>query len=194
MSDVKTKTEAIQILRKQTNFTISMPDCKRALLESNGDLDQALSWLKQQGLIEKEKFEDWIFTRTANESAYILMQAQCNLRMEPNASYKEWKYRFDMPLCIAKKVRSALQQIVDGKGYTPETPLCGIGVEAFYSMMDVLGFELCYQEARFEEDFTMDKMVIAHRLTADEVTLFNRVEKCPSDDEDIEKLLSDLCP
>lgn len=46
----------IKSLREETGA--GMMDCKKALEESNGNMDQAREWIKQRGLIKAEKKAD----------------------------------------------------------------------------------------------------------------------------------------
>ena len=46
----------IKNLREETGA--GMMDCKKALEESNGDMDKAREWIKQRGLIKAEKKAD----------------------------------------------------------------------------------------------------------------------------------------
>jgi hypothetical protein len=180
MADTRNITvQEIEALRKQTNFTLSIQDCKRALIECGKRQGNAFEWLKENGFIRKEKFDDWVFPDPDGHSisAYSLAKAQCFLRMAPEAFDERCRTFFDICPDTVEKARSALEQLVAGKGLSPEDPLTGIGVEGFYAMTTILDYSLVLQCATFHEEFILDKMVVSHRFNGDEMTLFNRVEK-----------------
>ena len=45
--------ETIKLLREKTGA--GMMDCKKALVENNGDINQATSWLRKKGIAKAEK-------------------------------------------------------------------------------------------------------------------------------------------
>ena len=49
------KAEDVKILRERTNA--GMMDCKKALEASNGDMDKAIDWLRENGKAKAAKKE-----------------------------------------------------------------------------------------------------------------------------------------
>ena len=45
--------QMVKELRERTNA--GMMDCKKALLESDGDMDKAIDWLREKGLAQAAK-------------------------------------------------------------------------------------------------------------------------------------------
>jgi len=81
MSDQSIPAEAVKRLRDLTGA--GMMDCKKALVESNGDLDRAQEILRTKGLagVEKRKL------RTANQGlidAYIHLEGRIGVLVEVN--------------------------------------------------------------------------------------------------------------
>lgn len=52
------KVNLNQLKKLRTETSASIADCKKALVESNGDYDRALSWLRQHGIEKAEKKQD----------------------------------------------------------------------------------------------------------------------------------------
>lgn len=74
-------TEDIVKLRKRTNAGIM--DCKKALTESNGDLDKATEWLREKGIAAAAKKADRIAAEGAVAS-YIHMGGKIGVLVEVN--------------------------------------------------------------------------------------------------------------
>lgn len=74
-------TEDIVKLRKRTNAGIM--DCKKALTESNGDLDKASEWLREKGIAAAAKKADRIAAEGAVAS-YIHMGGKIGVLVEIN--------------------------------------------------------------------------------------------------------------
>ena len=47
----------VKELRERTNA--GMMDCKKALVESDGDMDKAIDWLREKGLAQRRKALLW---------------------------------------------------------------------------------------------------------------------------------------
>ena len=47
----------VKKLREMTN--VGMMDCKKALTETDGDMDKAVEWLREKGYLIKRKGSDW---------------------------------------------------------------------------------------------------------------------------------------
>jgi len=68
--------ELVKELRESTG--VGMMDCKKALLETNGDLEAAVQWLRERGLAAASKKagrdakEGAIFTQSSGDNAVIL--------------------------------------------------------------------------------------------------------------------------
>jgi len=180
MADARSITmQELKDLREETYFTVSLQDCKRALIECAEGRGNAIDWLKENGFIRKEKFDDWVFPGPYGHSigAFPLAKARCFLRMAPAAFSERCRTFFDICPATVDKARFALEQLVAGKGFSPEDPLTGIGVEGFYAMITILEYRPVAQCAAFHEDFILDRMVVSHGVNGEEITLFNRIER-----------------
>jgi hypothetical protein len=171
----------IQSLRTQTESTVSIGDCKRALIECHKDQDKAYAWLKEQKILQlrSTKFENWAFPPAGAESiwGYIYAKAQIFLRMNAGIAEKKWERDFGVPAQYHDKVRSGLEQILAGAGQKREKALRGIGICAFYALVDVLRFRVIMQGAEFGDDDILDTMTLEQPLTGKKVTMFNLVDK-----------------
>lgn len=74
-------TEDIVKLRKRTNA--GMMDCKKALTETNGDLDKASEWLREKGIAAAAKKADRIAAEGLVQS-YIHMGGKIGVLVEIN--------------------------------------------------------------------------------------------------------------
>ena len=74
-------TEDIVKLRKRTNA--GMMDCKKALTETNGDLDKAAEWLREKGIAAAAKKADRIAAEGLVTS-YIHMGGRIGVLLEVN--------------------------------------------------------------------------------------------------------------
>ena len=74
-------TEDIVKLRKRTNA--GMMDCKKALTETNGDLDKAAEWLREKGIAAAAKKADRIAAEGLVTS-YIHMGGKIGVLLEVN--------------------------------------------------------------------------------------------------------------
>ena len=74
-------TEDIVKLRKRTNAGVM--DCKKALVESNGDLDKATEWLREKGIAAAAKKADRIAAEGVVYS-YIHMGGKIGVLLEVN--------------------------------------------------------------------------------------------------------------
>jgi elongation factor Ts len=72
MSEVNISATAVKELREQTG--VGMMDCKKALVEANGDFDKAIELLRLRGQKMSEKRAD----RDAKEGVVIAMVSQDN--------------------------------------------------------------------------------------------------------------------
>ncbi len=73
--------EAVKILREKTGAGIV--DCKTALTKSDGDLDKALEFLRQKGLLQADKKADRA-TKEGLVSAYIHPNGKVGVLIEVN--------------------------------------------------------------------------------------------------------------
>lgn len=86
---------------------------------------------------------------------------------------------------LVTAVQSGMRQIADGRGFSPESPLEGIGISAFYRMMTIIGFRCAGQElCDTVRGCFLDKMVMKHEVTGMVVHMYNLVEKPQVDGED----------
>jgi len=75
-------------------------------------------------------------------------------------------------------IEQGCRQIVEWRGITPEKPLQDIGIDGFYQLIKLFHFKVAGQSALFGDDGTiMDKMVIKHTVSGEELTLYNMVKK-----------------
>lgn len=86
-------TEDIVKLRKRTNAGVM--DCKKALVESNGDLDKATEWLREKGIAAAAKKADRIAAEGVVYS-YIHMGGKIGVLLEVNCEtdFVAKSYRF----------------------------------------------------------------------------------------------------
>jgi hypothetical protein len=80
-----------------------------------------------------------------------------------------------------------IPQIIDYKGLTFERPLEGIKIHGFYYFMYLFFFERKRQIASVVDGFILDKMLMKHSITGDEMWLVNKVSQIPK--EEIEKYM-----
>jgi hypothetical protein len=179
-STKKIMVEEIQTLQKRTDLTVSIQDCRKALIESHGNQDKAFKWLKEQGILRPRstKFDNWAFPPPGAGAiwGYVYAKAQIFLRMNLGIAEKEWKRDFGVPEEYHEKVRSGLEQILAGAGQRRDTPLKGIGIEAFYALAIVIGLKVILQTAHFGEDHVLDAMTLEQPLIDEEVIIFNLVD------------------
>jgi len=170
----------IHSLRTYTEFLVSIHDCRQALIESKGNQDKALTWLKEQGILQPRstKFENWAFPPVGAKPVwgYIYAKAEIFLRMNPGIAEKEWKRDFRVPDKYHEKIRSGLEQILAGAGQKREQPLRGIGICAFYALMSIIGLKVVSQAAEFGEDDVLDTMTLEQHITGNQVIIFNLVD------------------
>lgn len=80
------------------------------------------------------------------------------------------------PSEILDAIDDGMKQLLEGRGADEATPIEGIGIEAFYALMETLHFEL-YQQSAFEApNGFLDKMEMRHRVSGMAITLYNLVD------------------
>ena len=83
--------ELIKKLRETTGS--GMLDCKKALAENNDDLDAAVKWLREKGILKAQKKQD----RETNEGVISFYNhetsQQCGDRQCDNHPRREWSCR-----------------------------------------------------------------------------------------------------
>lgn len=73
-------------------------------------------------------------------------------------------------------VRSGFSQILDGRGYTTDRPIQGIGVAAIYDMIEILHFEMVSRLSKPSGHGFLDMMDCRHRVTpGTTISLYNSV-------------------
>ncbi|MBP6871949.1 MAG: hypothetical protein KBC43_08080 [Bacteroidales bacterium] len=89
---------------------------------------------------------------------------------------------YAMPECLSaellNKVKDGCRQLLDDKGYSEENPLEDIGIDGFYSLLDLFHFAVIEQRAMVCDDGHYIDMVIAqNEISGVNVVLYNKVEK-----------------
>ena len=87
-----------------------------------------------------------------------------------------------MPECLSpellQKVKDGCRQLLDDKGYSEENPLENIGIDGFYSLLDLFHFAVIEQRVMVCDDGHYIDMVIAqNEISGANVILYNKVEK-----------------
>ena len=70
----------VKTLREMTN--VGMMDCKKALVETDGDMDKAVEWLREKGLAKAAKKAGRI---AAEGMAYATVENGVGVAVEVNA-------------------------------------------------------------------------------------------------------------
>ena len=74
-------------------------------------------------------------------------------------------------------LQSAMEQLIDHKGITPECPLKGLGIPGFYLLMETMHFKPLQQKIYHRTaDLIVDEMTMAHVMSGQQITLYNAVE------------------
>ena len=184
-----TGIDKIAELRIMTNYIAGILDCRKALKESSGDIDQAILWLENNNILEAKKNDDeflsWLMESEPSDPpppagfSYIRGKAQLYLKVGAD-NYRKRDF-FNMPLSAwdaeaLERIRLGFEQIVDYKGYTPDEPLRGLGISGFTDMIQTLHFELISRSStEFDGNF-LDKMLLQHIVSKDmDITLYNLV-------------------
>jgi len=124
---MEVKTSTIRELREQSGAGIM--DCRKALLESQGDLEKALEILKQQSLVKAEKKA----TRSATEGlieAYIHSGGRIGAMVELNCEtdfvartdeFKELAHNLAMQIAAMSPEFVSSEEIPEGADNDPQT-------------------------------------------------------------------------
>ena len=119
--------QMVKELREKTGA--GMMDCKKALTETNGDIDQAIDYLREKGIAKAAKKADRI---AAEGSTYIASEGNTAVLLEVNCEtdfvtkndqFKQLLEDLGNHLLSQKPatVEEALQQKLNGEGETVET-------------------------------------------------------------------------
>ncbi|WP_026906148.1 translation elongation factor Ts [Paucisalibacillus globulus] len=119
--------QMVKELREKTGA--GMMDCKKALTETNGDIDQAIDYLREKGIAKAAKKADRI---AAEGSTYIASEGNTAVLLEVNCEtdfvtkndqFKQLLVDLGSHLLSQKPatVEEALQQKLNGEGETVET-------------------------------------------------------------------------
>lgn len=111
---------------------------------------------------------------------YMRAKAAAFIEKGPEA-YREADF-FDQPPAdtpdeLLERLRSACEQLVDGAGESGDKPLEHIGIEAFYSLMQMLHFNPGFstRKTHYLDEGIMDEMDFKHEVDGVIVTVFNLV-------------------
>lgn len=174
--------DKVHALRTYTRLAASLADCMKALKGARGDLEQAKALLVDRGFGEGKGS---IFHLAADSNApagwsYIVSKAHLYLQIGPDRYRKadalgmpsaDWD---DDDLAA---IESCFRQITEGRGYSKDNPVEGVGIGGFYAALYTLHFRLAEQRATLVDDSQafIDEMVFEH-LTKDlTLTLYNKV-------------------
>lgn len=111
---------------------------------------------------------------------YIHFKAYSYLAQGPDTYRK--RDAFGMPPKSASTfalglIKQGCEQILKWRGILPQKPLESIGIQGFYLLTELLHFKVIEQSATSNgDDMILDKMIIKHAVTGEEVILYNLVE------------------
>lgn len=75
-----------------------------------------------------------------------------------------------------KIVRHGMEQIVAGKGWTEDNPFEDIEIPGFYTMLNLLHYEVTQQTLYdHDRDYILDQMHLVHKSSGRAIVLYNRV-------------------
>jgi hypothetical protein len=167
--------EKLHELRTYTHLAASLADCMNALKEAQGDLDQAKALLVDRGF---GKRKGSIFHLAADSNApagwsYIVTKAHHRKADGLGMPSADWD---DDDLAA---IESCFRQITEGRGYTRDNPVQGVGIGGFYAALSTLHFRLVEQRATLADDEQAfnDEMVFEHLADQRTLTLYNKVAK-----------------
>jgi hypothetical protein len=89
---------------------------------------------------------------------------------------------YAMPECLSaellNKVKDGCRQLLDDKGYSEENPLENLGIDGFYSLLDLFHFAVIEQRAIVSDDgYYIDMVITQNEISGVNVVLYNKVEK-----------------
>jgi len=115
----------VKVLRDKTGA--GMMDCKKALTETNGDMDAAIDWLREKGISKAQKKADRIAAEglcevaISGNDAYVYEVNSETDFVAKNAKFLELIEKFGK-LCVANKVNSVEDVLASSyEGETGET-------------------------------------------------------------------------
>ncbi|GIO26181.1 translation elongation factor Ts [Ornithinibacillus bavariensis] len=119
--------QMVKELREKTGA--GMMDCKKALTETNGDLDKAIDYLREKGIAKAAKKADRIAAEgstyiASNGNTAVLLEVNCETDfVTKNEQFKDLLEALGNHLLSQKpsSVEEALQQKINGDGDTVET-------------------------------------------------------------------------
>jgi elongation factor Ts len=119
--------QMVKELREKTGA--GMMDCKKALTETNGDLDKAIDYLREKGIAKAAKKADRIAAEgstyiASNGNTAVLLEVNCETDfVTKNEQFKELLATLGNHLLSQKpsSLEEALQQKINGDGDTVET-------------------------------------------------------------------------
>ena len=177
---MENKKEKLQELRKLTNYTASLSECKSALNNADGDIEKAKDILADSGYIDNSKFRFYVDVPDDAPSkwAYILSKVNQYLKHGPEVyrkgdalgmSDEDWDEE------TYQEIEACFRQFLDGRGYDKDNPVENVGVGEFYEAMRTLHFEEVKRVASYDGDVIIDDMVFEHVVDKDMIRLFNSV-------------------
>ena len=79
---------------------------------------------------------------------------------------------------LVEAAQDGLRQIVDGRGFSMDGALTGIGIAGFHRMMAILGFRCRKQSlCSMDEAGILDKMLMQHKVTGIVAQMYNLVDR-----------------
>ncbi|WP_042144779.1 translation elongation factor Ts [Paucisalibacillus sp. EB02] len=119
--------QMVKELREKTGA--GMMDCKKALTETNGDIEQAIDYLREKGIAKAAKKADRIAAEgstyiTSEGNTAVLLEVNCETDfVTKNDQFKQLLEDLGNHLLTQKPatVEEALQQKLNGEGETVET-------------------------------------------------------------------------
>lgn len=82
-----------------------------------------------------------------------------------------------LPPELIEKLVKGFRQLIQGKGYTKDTPLVNIGVDGFHYLMDIFHYVVVTQGmVKGITDYHLDVMIVQDVVTGERVILYNRID------------------
>ena len=116
-----------------------------------------------------------------NQFPYIFTKAELYLKIGPDKYRKEDFFQqplLNLGTVDMESIRYGCEQIIEGRGFNYTTPLQGLGVSGFYSLMELFHFKFESRKTKYsfkyeEEKGALDIMTFTHQMDDRKATLFH---------------------
>lgn len=187
MSTYKPSAKEIKQLREQANLTVSLPDCRRALEQVAGNLDAAIVHLQQLGLMPIPRISPYqricayplpenMHKEQRSVAVYMLTKITMYIERGPEIYRKCDALQMppaDWSLEDLQVVEHGFRQLMDGRGFQPERPVTGVGIDGFHNMLEIIHFRMTSQRARSVDGGMLDELEYSHVMDDRTITLYN---------------------